>query len=434
VSFGLFDAAVTLAVIAAVLVLMWVTRRAAKYIGLSHEAQRKLVHVATGCAALAFPLVFSNPLPVFILTGAAIVVMLVLRSGTIASTGIGSVLHGVERKSFGEIYLTLAIALIFFRSQGNAVLYVLPVLVVTLSDTASALIGTSYGRNRFAVADGSKSLEGVAAFFVVTWLSGMITLLLMTDAGRGNVIVLSLLIAMFCALVEADSWRGLDNLFVPVAAHLLLARHLSTGTMELTWIAVLFAAAVVFMLSFAPLMRISGHAARAYTILAFMILSVTAPHNAILPIAAAAMHIPARIVRPGKGDHPDLDLLAAATAVALLWLIAGELIGRSAINLFGLTYAGAATAFAGLALTGRWRLAVVPVAAVFALAFIGISGFNEPDETLLMAEWPLVAASIAVPALAVLWRPDWFDTHRAVKALALAMVVPVIIFISRGFA
>ena len=100
----------------------------------------------------------------------------------------------------------------------------------------------------------------------------------------------------------------------------------------------LFAAAVVFMLSFAPLMKISGHAARAYTILVFMILSVTAPHNAILPIAAVAMHIPARIFRPCHSERPDLDLLAAATAVALLWLFAGELLGRSAINLFGLTY------------------------------------------------------------------------------------------------
>ena len=41
-------------------------------------------------------------------------------------------------------------------------LYVLPILVITLSDTASALVGTSYGRGAFAVEDGSKSIEGVA--------------------------------------------------------------------------------------------------------------------------------------------------------------------------------------------------------------------------------------------------------------------------------
>ena len=100
--------------------------------------------------------------------------------------------------------------------------------MLTLSDAAAALIGTRYGRKLFAVEAGTKSLEGVAMFFLVTWIVAMVLLLLMTDIGRVNVVLLSLAVAAFGALVEADSWRGFDNLFVPVGIHLFLARHLET--------------------------------------------------------------------------------------------------------------------------------------------------------------------------------------------------------------
>ena len=70
-------------------------------------------------------------------------------------------------------------------------------------------------------------------FFLVTWIVAMVLLLLMTDIGRVNVVLLSLAVAAFGALVEADSWRGFDNLFVPVGIHLFLARHLETEPLAL---------------------------------------------------------------------------------------------------------------------------------------------------------------------------------------------------------
>ncbi|MDF2983933.1 MAG: cytidylyltransferase family protein, partial [Devosia sp.] len=228
---GIFIAAV----IVGMLSLMGGVRYFAGRYSIGPETQRKLVHVATGTAALFFPLLFSNALPVFLLIGAALLLMLALRSPMLAS--VGGVLHEVKRESWGEIYLALAIAFTFFRGLGEPILYVLPLLVITLSDTASALVGTTYGKRRFAVEDGSKSLEGVAAFFVVTWLVALVTLLLLTDAPRLNVVVLSFLVAAFCALVEADSWRGLDNLFVPIGAHLLLQQYLASSSAELVVVA-----------------------------------------------------------------------------------------------------------------------------------------------------------------------------------------------------
>ena len=136
-SLTLADGLAIVLILAAIPALMLVVRALGQRFGWNPEVSRKLVHVGTGTLALTFPLIFSNPLPVLILLGIAIPLMFVIRSGRLG--GLGSALHGVERQSFGEVYLALAIAITFLRAQEQPVLYVLPILVITLSDTAAAL-------------------------------------------------------------------------------------------------------------------------------------------------------------------------------------------------------------------------------------------------------------------------------------------------------
>lgn len=428
-SLTLRDGIFIAAVIIGMLSLMGAVRYFGRRAGLGPELQRKLVHVATGTAALAFPLLFTNALPVFILIGASIVVMLALRSGRLI--GLGGVLHDVKRESYGEIYLALAIAFTFFRSAGAPVLYVLPLLVITLSDTASALIGTSYGRRRFTVEDGSKSLEGVATFFVITWLISLVALLLLTDAARVNVVVLSFLIAAFCALVEADSWRGLDNLFVPIGAHLLLAQYLDSPAGELVTVAIAFVVFLFAMLAIGGRLQLPARAARGYNILLFLMISLMALHNAVLTGLVIATHLFARKLNPCDSKRPALDLLAVSAVVALFWLLAGELAGRSVIGLFNLTSAAAAVGFAAIALRGGlWRLLLVPFGAVVGWLFVWIAALNTPFHLPWFAsDWPWLIAALLVPAAIGSWRPQWFFEHRSIKLFAVCLVVPLAFYV-----
>lgn len=426
------DAVLIGAMLAGILALMWAVRRLGRAAGWTPELQRKMVHVATGLSALSFPFVFSGPVPVFLLAAVAIIIMLVLRQGLLARAGIGSVLHDVQRDSFGEIYLVLAIALVFFRSTDTPVLYVLPILIITLSDTASALVGTAYGRKRFTVQDGTKSLEGVVAFFVVTCLCTQSVLILMSDAGPVNIVVLSILLAAFCSLIEADSWRGLDNLFVPVGAHLLLERHLATAPVEMVLIAGIFITIVLAALAFAPAMKMSAQAARAYTILLFLILSATNPVNTILPFTAMIAHITARLATPDKSKNPDLDLVGASTAVALLWLVTGDFFGPNAINLFNLTFAGVAAGFCGLALPRRWWFIGLAVVAALAAVVRWVGQANLAVASDLTPGWTVIVASASLPLLAALIARPAFGTLRASKLFTLSLIVPIGYYITRG--
>jgi phytol kinase len=418
------DAIFIAAVIIGMLSVMGGVRYFGRRFGIDAEMQRKLIHVTTGTVALFFPLLFTNALPVFLLIGAALILMFALRSPALAS--VGGVLHDVKRESYGEIYLALAIAFTFFRAQGEPILYVLPLLVITLSDTASALVGTSYGRRRFPVEDGTKSLEGVVAFFTVTWLVAMVTLLLLTDAPRLNVVILSFLIAAFCALVEAESWRGLDNLFVPIGAHLLLQQYLGSSSGELVLTTLVFVAFLGLMLVLAETIGMPRRAARGYAILLFLMFSMMGLQNALFTVLVIAGQLVARSRRPGTSQRPELDLLAVAAVVAMFWLLAGELSGHSVLGLFNLTFAGAVLGYAALALNGRWRLVLVPLGAVVAAIFLWVAYVNLPLHPPWFTEhWPWLAAALALSAAVPTISPMVFQTRRSLKLFLVAMLVPL---------
>jgi phytol kinase len=412
---------------AALLVIMATVKVLGARYAWSAELQRKSVHMATGAYALVLPFLFTEFWPVGLLIALVGTIMLVLRLPRFAHSPLGATLHGVERKSYGELLLAVSVGFIFYFSLGKPVLYILPIAVLTLSDAAAALIGTRYGRRHFAVEAGTKSIEGVAMFFMVTWIVAMVTLLIMTDVGRINVVLLSFVIAAFGALVEADSWRGFDNLFVPVGLHLFLANHLQTNPIGLLLIAALFLAILMAVLTLAPLIGVSQHAARAYTVLFFLICAVTAPYNALLPLAAVLAHVAARQSRPCKSTYPDLDFLVVATGAALFWLFIGEYTARNAIDVYNLTFAGTAVGYVALAAGQRFVLSVAAAAALF-MAALGIAWLDGDRGQWHGSLAPWVAVSLVLCLLVPILWPIVFDRYRGPRMLGVALLVPLCLF------
>jgi phytol kinase len=415
--------------IVGMLALLAAVKRLGDANGLSKELQRKCVHVGTGLFALSLPLIFAARWPVLVLIGLSLVVLLTLRLRRFAGDGISSAVHGVARTSYGELFLAISVGFLFVRSAEAPVLYVLPILVLTLSDAAAALTGTRYGSRHFAVEAGTKSWEGVTMFFLVTWILALILLLLMTDLGRVEIVLLSVTIAAFGALVEADSWRGFDNLFVPVGLHLLLANSMTTGLVALFIMVAALLAGLVLMLLFAPMIGLTRHAARAYAVLIFLVCSATAPHNAVLPVLAIFAHLIARNVRPCTSQYPDLDLIAAVTAAALFWLFIGDWTGQNAINTYNLGFAGAALGFLAL-LPGRMALIAASGVAAVVLVLVFVVGANPAHTHWFGALWPWALATLAQCFLVVRLVPTAFDRQRALRVVALSLVVPVGLYLS----
>jgi phytol kinase len=187
------------------------------------ELVRKLLHVGMGLVTLSFPFVFRSSWPVIALAVLAVGAMLALRHVAPLRERLGGVVHGVGRESGGEIYFPVAVGVVFTLAAGVPILYVVPVLLLTLADATAALIGVRYGTLKLETVDGGvKSVEGAVAFFMVAFLCTHLSLLLSTHVGRVETLLIGLEIGFLVMLVELVAWRGLDNLFIPLFSFALL--------------------------------------------------------------------------------------------------------------------------------------------------------------------------------------------------------------------
>ncbi len=197
------------------------------------ELMRKAVHITSGLSTLSFPWLFGSAWPVWAIAVGCVVVMVYLRQ---QRDSAGAVLHRVGRVSVGEIAFPIAVAIVFQLSLGRPLLFIIPVLVLTLADAAGALTGIRYGLQGYLTDDGRKSVEGSVIFFLVAFLSTHVPLLLFAPSmGREETLIAGLILGLLVMLAEAASWRGLDNFFVPLSAYFLLDSFVADSKEDLRW-------------------------------------------------------------------------------------------------------------------------------------------------------------------------------------------------------
>jgi len=196
------------------------------------ETTRKLLHTGAGLLTLTFPFIFRDLWPVLLLTGASALVIATIKFLPAARQRFGAVANRIKRHTLGEIYFPLSIALLFWLTRGeHPLLYVVPMLLLTLADATSALIGGRYGLTPYT--GGNKSFEGSVAFVVVGFLCVHVPLLLWSNVGRMESLLIAAALALLTMLLEGSAWRGLDNLFIPIGGYFLLRAYLPMDTTAL---------------------------------------------------------------------------------------------------------------------------------------------------------------------------------------------------------
>lgn len=186
------------------------------------ELVRKLLHIGMGLVTLTFPWLFAAMWPVLLLTVVFTIFLTFLRLSRPLQQLLGGVIDGVARQSMGEIYFPVAVGLVFLLSAGDPITFCIPMLILALADAGAALIGQRYGTLGYPAGDREKSVEGSAAFLFIAFLNTQIPLLLFTNTGRAESLVIALTLSLLAMLFEAIAWRGLDNLFVPLGTFFLL--------------------------------------------------------------------------------------------------------------------------------------------------------------------------------------------------------------------
>lgn len=372
-------------------------RKIGQKYNLSSETQRKLVHVSVGLFSLCLPLFF-NKTSFAIFALCALIALLMLRFSPIKNT-YGAAVHSVKRSSWGDILLLVSVSVLFFLSKGDPVLYVLPLAVITISDACAAVIGTEYGRLKFGTNDRKKSVEGTVVFFVVTWIVCAIILIMTPTIPRESIISLTTIISSFSALVEASSWHGLDNLFVPLGIFALLAFNPSDPVMQLL-LAIVFIIIMVISSVSASLFGLPSHTCRAVAICLFLTLGIINPVYSIFTLATLGAVL---LARNSLADFNDalLQLIVVMTLVGVIWLVANALTGFVAIEFYTITFS---SLFTGIVLF-QFKNEIVTRRIVYC-TLIGITVWIIQNKLILIGEsnvnWLYRSYAAAISALSII--------------------------------
>ncbi len=314
-----------LGVMAVIVAAMALGTRLLRRPGIPPEAPRKLVHVAAGAVSLPFPWIFSGPGPVLALCAASIALLVGLRWVPPLHRLLGGSVHAVDRRSIGDMLLPLAIAALFLLRQGNPVLFVAPVAVMALADGAAALVGLRYGLSPYTTTEGSKSWEGSVTFFLLAVIGTLVPLLLLTDVGHAEMLLIALLVGVIGCAIEASAWYGLDNLLVPLGVYALLQNYLDRDAAQLLRELGVIAFVVLVLLLWSRRLLLDAQA-RFTTLLAGYFFSIVGGASWMTPGVAVYVLSSLIVPVPEAARRPvHLWAIIAVVASGLPWLAAMRL-------------------------------------------------------------------------------------------------------------
>jgi dolichol kinase len=166
------------------------------------EFTRRIAHVSSGIFGLIMGYVLEPK--VFIVS--CLLFLIVISFSYLVN--FFSSIHGVKRKTYGEIFLPIGIIIAYLISNGPNVNYLSSILILTISDPLSGVL-----------VDLKPSYKNSIFSFIVFFISTMVILLTVYGQRR---LVIVILFSVLIAITERISSLGTDNLSIPLISSILL--------------------------------------------------------------------------------------------------------------------------------------------------------------------------------------------------------------------
>jgi phytol kinase len=385
-------------------------------VGAPHpELLRKLLHVGMGLTTLLFPFLFSEAWPVLVLGALSVLLMLGMRLISGLKAGVGQVVGGVSRFSLGEIYFPVAVAILWllyvYGPQEPAgrrlLLYLVPVLLLTISDALAALVGIAYGGHKYATSDGAKSHEGSIAFFLSAFLCVHVPLLLIGDRGRPETLLIAVLLALLATMFEAIAWSGLDNLALPLISHLLLVLYWDLSVAKLLERLAVTAVMFAFAVGLARWTALRGSAVLGAALVGYVCWALGDWRWLVPPAILFVGYVFLSCRNPANDDNPHtVHAVACVASAGLVWLFLSRIQQRPEwLYPFTVTFA----AHLGMIALAQVRFERPKTPALLALSACAAGGW-----LLLLAPYVLIEQGTS---------RAWLEAMLALPAVALAVAV-----------
>lgn len=187
------------------------------------EFSRMFSHCLAGIICLLFIQMFSSPWYVLALClQSAMFLIATNKMGFLDSH------HNVNRKTAGSSFFFVGVLIAYLISvwSGESAYFILPILIVTISDPFAAVAGlnfkSGYWTNVLKGQKASKTYIGSYAFFISSSVILFAGLPFFYDLNLMSRLIISITISIIVTLIEAVSSNGFDNLTIPGSVIVLL--------------------------------------------------------------------------------------------------------------------------------------------------------------------------------------------------------------------
>jgi phytol kinase len=216
--------ALTIIFLVAFLLLLVFNELVYRRLNLNGELTRKFAHFSGTLSTITFPYLFTNHWYVFSLALIFFALLFISRNYSYLKS-----IHDIKRISVGSYLLPVAIYITFLVSLkvGEVLLFILPIMVLAISDPMAGMMGINLKQYNHKVRIGGYTLQktwlGSASFFISCFFISIIGLYFYYDVFYFKVFWLSCLVALTGTITEMLSWKGTDNLFIPLSVLAVLA-------------------------------------------------------------------------------------------------------------------------------------------------------------------------------------------------------------------
>jgi dolichol kinase len=192
-------------------------------LGLKGEITRKFAHFTATLSTITFPYLFNDHWYVLIMAFAFFILLFASRHRTYLKS-----IHDIQRISIGSYLLPVSIYLTFLVAHllENKFLFILPMLVLAVCDPVAGIMGINLQQYNLKIKlfgyELQKTWLGSISFFVSCFVISIIALYFNQEQISLRIFMIALVVALVSTVTEMLSWKGSDNLFIPLSVLLVL--------------------------------------------------------------------------------------------------------------------------------------------------------------------------------------------------------------------
>jgi len=188
-----------------------------KYFNFPGIYTRKFVHIFTGLLICFVALFLQSNLPIILFAFTYIFIDLwALKKGKFKS------IHP-DKRSYGTIFYAISVLVLAILFWGeNKPLFIITNLIMVIPDAMAALLGEQYARQYFIPLSEKKSAIGAMTMFFLSFIIVFVSLEYFYDKPISEHVIIALVLSAIATVAELISYRGSDNLSVPLLSGLYL--------------------------------------------------------------------------------------------------------------------------------------------------------------------------------------------------------------------